>query len=190
MLQADLEIIIVCCNLSATVIFSQNYSVMPIGANGGVGLGGGGCLRGASAHLGAHHYVEGENVDTNWGVESRATRSHSDLRVEKYGLQFSATRSLYILSLMSVHLLHFRSVVVTWSKSPSLKLSTLASQFSLRLNVRYIRYTQVVLFGKGTVWRSLWVQFRQPYYISTAKESKGILNIQGEVRISLFSLLF
>lgn len=120
MLQADLEIIIVCWNLSATVLFSHNYSVMPIGANGGVGWGeGGGCLRGASAHLGAHHYVEGENVDTNWGVESRATRSHSDLRAEKYGLQFSATRSLYILSLMSVHLRHFRSVVVTWSKSPS-----------------------------------------------------------------------
>lgn len=159
---------------------------MPIGANGGVG-GGGGCLRGASAHLGAHHYVEGENVDTNWGVESRATRSHSDSRAEKYGLQFSATRPLYILSLMSVHLLHFRSVVVTWSES---RLVPSAVYICLSvLPTSYIRFTRVLLFVKGTVLRS-WVQFRQPYNISTTKERTGLLYRQGEVRISLFFLSF
>lgn len=33
-----------CYNLNETVSFSHNYSVMPIGANGGVGGGGGVCV--------------------------------------------------------------------------------------------------------------------------------------------------
>lgn len=158
---------------------------MPIGANGGVG--GGGCLRGASAHLGAHHYVEGENVDTNWGVESRATRSHSDSRAEKYGLQFSALHS--VTNVRSLTTLPVgRSHVIGESLSP-VKLSTFASQFSLRPIARYIRFTRALLFVSEAERRSR-VQFRQPYYISSTKESKGLLYRQGEVRISPLSLLF